>query len=311
LPGNSLIFAKKDMYTMRTFLVPLLFLTLISCGEKNAPSSELEQKISEGETLTLRLKPTEVLEFPASLNLDMNMDMAVMEMDQTLDMEILQTYRPGNGDTACVMSSKLTRIVMKQTPKGLIGRAIGPSSFDSNAPEEAEGAMAMELKDRFNEMINQSVSTAFGEQGNVLQQQGNTGMENLGKGSGGPGSAEGIVYYLAQFPESAIAPGDSWESSYQTGKGEEALTVSVNYTYLGMENGRVVLEAVGDIPQTTVERNETQVSLSSNFTSVLRVDPQTGITMEADMEQKMRMNAQMEGSEMPSEINISLTYRLN
>ncbi len=296
---------------MRTFLIPVLVLGLFSCGEKAPETSALGQSLSEGEPLTLRLQPNRVQEFQVSLDLDMKMDMAIMEMDQILNMEILQTYRPGNGDTACVMRSKLTRIVMKQTPKGLIGRAMGPSSFDSDAPEEAEGALAMELKDRFSEIINQSVSTAFGSRGNVLRQEGTTGMDNMGKGSGGPGSAEGIVYYLAQFPETAIAPGDSWESSYQTGGGEKALTVSVNYTYLGMEEGRVVLEAVGNIPEKTVESKGTQVTVSSDFTSILRVDPETGITMEADMEQKMRMNAQVEGAEMPTQINISLSYRLN
>ncbi len=295
---------------MRTFLVPVLLLGLISCGEKSPSNPDLDQRLSEGETLSLRLNPSELMEFQVSLNLDMDMDMPVMQMDQTLHMEIHQTYRPGNGDTACLLSSKLTRIVMEQKPKGLLGRAIGPSSFDSDAPEKAEGAMAMELKARFSEMINQSVNTAFGSRGNVLMQQGKTGMEKMGKGSGGPGSAEGIVYYLAQFPEAEIAPGDSWESSYLTGEGEDALTIVVNYTYLGMEEGRVVLEAVGDIPEKTVESQGNQVAVSSDFTSVLRVDPETGITMEADMEQKMHMNTQMDGSEMPSEISISLTYRL-
>lgn len=295
---------------MRTFLVPVFLLGLLSCGEKSPSNPDLDLKFSEGETLSLRLNPSERMEFQVSLNLDMDMDMPAVQMNQTLHMEILQTYRPGKGDTACVLSSKLTRVVLEQKPKGLIGRVIGPSSFDSDAPEKAEGAMAMELKARFSEMINQSVNTAFGSRGNVLMQQGKTGMEKVGKGSGGPGSAEGIVYYLAQFPDSVIAPGDSWESSYLTGEGEDALTIVVNYTYLGMEDGRVVLEAIGNIPEKTVESQGNQVTVTSDFTSVLRVNPETGITMEADMEQKMHMNTQMDGSEMPSEITISLTYRL-
>jgi len=97
----------------------------------------------------------------------------------------------------------------------------------------------------------------------------------------------------AQFPEQAIGIGDTWETTvknFNPALGKE-ITSQNKYKFLERNNGKAIFEVNGKM---FLDNKEV-----GTVTGKMTVDEKTGITLDANFSQKMKIEVQ--GSEMQLE----------
>jgi len=254
-----------------SFILLLSLIAVATFAQKKSKKSKQEQKTevkssASNDKVLFRYNLKKGETYEQAIESDMKMQMMGMNINMMQKMATKTTVSNVDASGNLTQETSVEKYYVKQeTPMGTM-------EYDSEDPSKQPTELAAEL----GKMKGKKTTTKMTSSGKILEAPQDANITNS-----------------AQFPEQAIGIGDTWETTvknFNPALGKE-ITAQNKYKFLERNNGKAIFEINGKM---FLDNKEV-----GTVTGKMTVDEKTGLTLDANLSQKMKMEVQ--GSEMQLE----------
>lgn len=259
----------------------------------------------DGEKRILKFNPKAgtSAEMVMDYTMDMTMEMMgqEMKMDQTLEMGALMDVVENNG------SSVKTEMTYTYFAMEMDNAMTGKMAYDSRKSDN-EGMMASTMDAAFKDVLNKSITITQDMSGKTIKSEGMDDIMGMESSKGGMDFKS--IMGMSQFPDKALAIGDSWSNTFADAS--SPMKIDVTMTLTDIKAGKVYVEfesVVSDndkfdmseaMPDSEEEAPELGVSGTQNGTFVYEEGSMWLI--EGMIKQDLEMEVEQMGMKIPMKI---------
>jgi hypothetical protein len=233
----------------------------------------------------------------------MNYDLLIKEKDNDGNFIILTTFKKMGFDT--------------KSPQGNI-------SYDSDSKTESDDMASAMIGKIFGGMIGQSFSMTVNKNGEVTQLKGMEAIfQNIIKNMGldtVPGGMQAVAGFRNQFsdeqfkknfgesfnilPSKEVKVGDTWAIDNSNNMMGFEMKTKNTYTLKDIKGNLAIVELVSDFNLGSEnDENDVKMKMDGSQSGSLKIDINTGMTIESNIKQNISATQKMMGQEMPMKID--------
>lgn len=270
------------------------------------------------EELTLKFSPTVSKKYEISMNYKQDADMGGMgSMQNTIVFVYDLLIKEKDDDKNIMILSTFKKVGFDtKSPQGNM-------SFDSDVKSEPKDMGSAMLAKIFGSLIGESFSLVVNQDGEVIEVKGMAEVfENMIKNLGldtVPGGMQAVNGFKEQFsnkqfkknfgesfnilPKEEVKIGDTWDintSSDMMGMNMEAKNT---YTLKEIKGDLAIVGLVSSFNLDKTQEGADAMKMDGTQTGTIKIDINTGMTVDGAITQSISSSTQMMGQEMPMKIN--------
>lgn len=283
---------------------------------------------AQKETLRYNLKNGETYSMNAKAKMLMKQDMGFTKMEMGMDMDISYSFLvKGKSGEIYDLEIKYTRMVMEMnTPQGKM-------TIDASNPNASDPTSQV-LKG----FLDSPFMVKMDTRGQILEVNGlDEMMNNILKNMNLPASQkEVLAAQLSQsygqesfkqnmsnnmpvFPENAVSPGETWETTLKLNTQFFPIDIKATYTYKGVENGAWLIDGKADMAMKGSQNAngmDIEYDLTSDMVYNQKLDKSTGWPKDTNAKMNMKgefkvpaSNELPNGMTIPMEMTMEMTMK--
>ncbi len=279
------------------------------------------------EALTLKFSPEVSKKYEVSMNYEQDMSMGAMgDMQNTVVMnyDLLIKEKDSDGNFIILTTFKKMGFDTK-SPQGNI-------SYSSDSKTESNDMASAMIGKIFGGMIGQSFSMTVNKNGEVTELKGmeaifNNMIKNMGLDTV-PGGMQAVAGFRNQFsdeqfkknfgesfnilPSKEVKVGDTWAIDNNNNMMGFEMKTKNTYTLKEIKGDLAIVDLVSDFNLGNEnDENDVKMKMDGSQNGSLKIDINTGMTIESNIKQNISATQKMMGQEIPMKIegNVKMTSK--